>query len=786
MAWNFLASLLFYAGTFIVSALLDRRDAPENKPGEPQFPTADPQKPIPVVYGTTRVGMNVTYKAGLTRGENTVRTGALTFGWQKQKIGDFYYLDVEAVICHGPVNHLHDIIVDGTKSLAAIGPVVRTAFENIGGGITYTTAAAISPDPLTLYFGNVARETTPITITAGDLLGGKLSRGGIGAGGDTGSIGLMRFHPGGNFIEPNTRLETLYGGPLPNYPNLCRVVFEDNFYFGNSEQLPSVEFVLSRRAPNVPFGGTGFIGNVTANAGTDAIAACVLWDLLTNTTYGLGLPVEELDQTSFSYLSGFDIGVSFTLSEQTTGKAVIADLLRTLDGVLYTDPHTGLLCVRLLQAPDASMYGSGVVGSGITLDASNISDIVWTESAPDAQANEIKVEFIDRARNYTKNSVTVRNVAAIQALGRVESRTVSFLGCQSADVANRLGTRELRSRSAVLGHASITTDRTAYTLTPAQTFTLDYDIAGQTSRTMRVVSVKDSPAGQVIVEAVEDIYSTPAPSFAVEETPEPVPPPAYPTLAPYVREDVTVAGAVGTLLLYVYDPTGVVTLVEFQTTSGTGTPSGYASDAYPYTTTVALDPYADSSIDYRVTYTDANGDAATIERTVVFPVDGATAEANAGEVLDAAEQLVNAVIGIPVVFIHAHGGVESLTTIPTAAAEVTGFRRKRYLVGAGSARLRAIVENVTGTPTLGVQASADDFATAGVSITTLPITGDGTFDTDWVDMPAGTNIDGYFRPTALDGADTDACDVRYFAMEVRPALVTAFRDYSDDFSDDFS
>jgi hypothetical protein len=74
-----------------------------------------------------------------------------------------------------------------------------------------------------------------------------------------------------------------------------------------------------------------------------------------------------------------------------------------------------------------------------TLDASVVSSVEWQESAPDAQANEIKVEFTDRSRDYTKNTVTVRNVAAIQQLGRVESRTVSFIGVQSADIATRLG-----------------------------------------------------------------------------------------------------------------------------------------------------------------------------------------------------------------------------------------------------------------------------------------------------------------------------------------------------------
>src|SRR4051812_7447901 len=116
MVW-FLSALVqlgIYVGTAILSALLDQRSKPDNQqPGEPQFPKADAQAPVPVVFGTTRVGMNVIHKAKVLTGENTVRNGALSFGWSSTKIGNYYYLDLQAVICHGPVGALHDIIVDG-------------------------------------------------------------------------------------------------------------------------------------------------------------------------------------------------------------------------------------------------------------------------------------------------------------------------------------------------------------------------------------------------------------------------------------------------------------------------------------------------------------------------------------------------------------------------------------------------------------------------------------------------------------------------------------------------
>ena len=788
MAWWLTGLILFGSnlGLAILSSLLNSRSAPESAPGEPQFPVADPQKPVPVFYGKVRVGMNVTYKAGVTLGENTVRNGALSFGWSSTKISNFYYLDLEAVIGHGPIDLLWDVYVDGTRSLAN-APTVRTATLGLT-GVTYTTANALV-DTAGLS-GQLGAPPRVFTITAGDLLGGKLSRGGIGAGGDAGSTGTLRIYSGHGRVDHNTRLETLHGAALPTYPTLVRAVFENNFYFGNSESLPGVEFVVSRTV--APWGGTGYVGNVTAISGNDAIPAGVLWDLLTNTTYGLGIPEEELDSSSFSYLSTatsfLDMGVGFVLTEQTPAKSVIADLLRTLDGTLYTDPETGLLCVRLLQAPTASYYGSSTVSSGVTLDASNITDITWSESAPDATVNEIKVEFTDKDRDWTKNTVTVRNVAAIQALGRVESRTVSFLGCQTKAQATRYGMRELRARSAVLGHATITTDRRGYTLTPAGTFTLAYDIAGQSSRTMRVVSVRDTPAGQVIVEAVEDIYSQPASSFAVEDTPEPVPPATYPFVAPYGYIEPSLTGTTtGNTTLFLYDPRATVTLVEYRTRSGAAAYSSWTTKAFPYQASVTLDDVADSAIDWRVTYTDGAGASQQLTYTYTFGVDTAAAQATADAVIAAGTTLGS--IGIPTVFVNTTEASQwlALSTIPAAATEIgTEFRRRRYLVGAGSVRIHANVKALTNTPTIGLYYATDAAFTSPVSLGTLSVSGTGQQTSAWFSLPTGAKADVYLTPYVADGADTAAVDLYALAVEFLPTTVSGVREHSAEHAPEFS
>ena len=245
MVWAIVIQLAIYAGVTIISALINRGSKSANQgPGEPIFPKADSQAPIPVIYGTTRVGMNVVHKAHVTKGENTVRDSAMPFGFSATHIGYFFYLDLLATIGWGPVDCLHDIIVDGTKSLASLADQPLPSFPNASDGFQFDTQPAVidlsgslgTVNALPKYMANVG--PVDFTITAGEILGGKLSRGGIGAGSfDAASTGLMRFYQGNGFSVANSELEALAGTTLPRYPNLCTVAFLDNFYFGNQPPL---------------------------------------------------------------------------------------------------------------------------------------------------------------------------------------------------------------------------------------------------------------------------------------------------------------------------------------------------------------------------------------------------------------------------------------------------------------------------------------------------------------------------------------------------------------------
>lgn len=191
-------------------------------------------------------------------------------------------------------------------------------------------------------------------------------------------------------------------------------------------------------------------------------------------------------------------------------------------------------------------------------------------------------------------------------------------------------------------------------------------------------------------------------------------------------------------------------------------------------------------------------------RTLPKPTDTATLEWDTSDpsmlkanvvgldsIGEGTEDIATAVeIGTPIVFYLsplASAQWLALTAIPAAASEIgSEFRRQEHAAGAGRIRLHAHVKAKTGTPTLAVKSSTDDFGTTPTDCVSLSVTGTGRIKSDWATLDTASRADVQFSAYALDGADTGAVDLYALWAELLPDLVTAFRDFSDDFSDDFS
>ena len=171
---------------------------------------------------------------------------------------------------------------------------------------------------------------------AGDLFGGEKSEGGFG--------GPMHFYRGLSSHQPDPYLSAKMVNPAPAYNGLCRVVLA-HCYVGTSQYIKTLSFIV-RRCPD-PFG----MGAATANLGGDANPAFMIYDLMTNPVYGVGTPSSRFDIQSFkdaaTTLKDEGMGMSEQIDTAAQADALVSDILRHIDGVMYVDPQTGLWTLKL-------------------------------------------------------------------------------------------------------------------------------------------------------------------------------------------------------------------------------------------------------------------------------------------------------------------------------------------------------------------------------------------------------------------------------------------------------
>jgi hypothetical protein len=193
-----------------------------------------------------------------------------------------------------------------------------------------------------------------------------------------------------------------------------------------------------------------------------------------------------------------------------------------------------------------------------------------------------------------------------------------------------------------------------------------------------------------------------------------------------------------------------------------------------------------------VTYTDGAGASQTLTFAHTFGVDSTAAKAVSDTLTELGTGAFDPV-GSKTVFIGTMQGTTAnvpawagFSTIPAAETEVgTEYRRQHDVTGAGRVRINANVKGVTGAPNIKIKYTLDGFAGVADLVTFVP-PGTGLQPSGWVDLPSPAKADIGLTFYLADGAETASLDLYELEVEFKPALVTAFRDFSDDFSDDFS
>jgi hypothetical protein len=458
--------LALFVGSTVVSALLQPRpkDVKPSSLGDFQVPTADASRVVQVTFGTVKcAGPNVIYYGNLK--VQPIKKGAGFFGLIKAVVGYKYFLTMWLGISHGEIGDIVGLRV-GTHPDDKDVPFTKTRIDE--------------------YF--------ELNINQPDLFGGDEREGGL--------KGTARVYVGSGAQEGDPHLATLLdldGAPAPAMRGICTMVLED-FYVGTSQYIKNISPIV-RRIPN-PLDLTG----EQANMNGDANPANIIYEVMTNAVWGLGQPPQDIDLQSFRdagyklWADGY--GISMNWDSDGSADQFISDILRHIDGALYTDPRTGLWTLKLARA-DYDPASLIEFTKDDVIDTPDRSRGSWNQTL-----NQIVVNYTDR-ETFTTKPVKADELANFTTQGEVSTETLDYHGFSNAIVAQKVAFRELKVASYPLAKIRVKFNRRAWQLRIASVFRFTWEPLGIQDQVFRVTQINygDLLKGEIEVEACEDIFA---------------------------------------------------------------------------------------------------------------------------------------------------------------------------------------------------------------------------------------------------------------------------------------
>lgn len=399
--------------------------------------------------------------------------------------GNEYYAGMHFTLCRGPIDSINEIWYG----------------EKLAWKKEYATIDVID---------------TEIIVDAKGLFGGKSSEGGI-----AGAFDIMAGYPD---QQRNGYLASVIDSPLISaYRSIVSLVAK-KVYWGNTRYPKALSIQVTRNKRPCNFNteigdtyidATGFGNYISAiktsdldTVPLDMNPAIMIMEMLTS-DWGRNLPENALGDTWFqvaSTLYNERLGLSMMFTKETSIESMIKEVLRHIDGVVYEDPKTSLLEIKLIRK-DYSLEDLPVARCGVEGYDDNF-DLERVEKTSVAEmVNQVSVTFKNR-RTRSDSSVTVQDAAAIGMLGRVVSQTVEYSGVACDEVALKIAERDLASlaRQHIRGTAKFS--REFYDMRPGDPFLMMSPDDGIDQVVCRVAKRGDADFinGVITIDFVEDVF----------------------------------------------------------------------------------------------------------------------------------------------------------------------------------------------------------------------------------------------------------------------------------------
>lgn len=257
----------------------------------------------------------------------------------------------------------------------------------------------------------------------------------------------------------------------------------------------------------------GFIDIRQASIATgDMNPAHIIHEALTDNVWGMGTPVAALSDSSFRnaadalFDEGFGLSVMWT--RQTSIESFVSEILDHIQAVLFTDPLTGLLTLKLIRGDyDADTLP---ILTPDNADLSNFQRKLWGDIV-----NTMTVTWTNPV-NEKEETVTAQDIASIATQGGEVSDSRNFYGIRNAALAQKVAWRELLHAGQPLASVDAVVDRSEYNLTPGAVIKLSWPEYGIDGIVFRVLTVDYGKPGdmELKLSLMEDVYGLDVGTYA--------------------------------------------------------------------------------------------------------------------------------------------------------------------------------------------------------------------------------------------------------------------------------
>lgn len=473
---GFWLTLLYYVIVFALSELLRPKPKLENaKPaglGDFNFPTATEERFVPILWGTVQItGPNVVWWGNLIQEAITEKVKTGLFSSDTITKGYKYSVGIQSALCRGTVNSLLRVWIGDDEVFAG----------TVSDGGTFT-------------------------INEPELFGGEdLGNGGV--------VGTLKFFAGSNTQAVSSYLAQYQvvgaNDRTPAYRGTCHICPDtEAVYVGNSTSIKPWKYEL-RRIPN----GLA-LGTPSVNSGNDANPMNVVYEIMTDTDWGLAIDPAMIDTTSFTTaattLNTEGNGFSYLLDSPIEASELIALVEQQISGIVFFNQITGKFQARLARA-------DYVLASLPLLDDTNIVSFnSFARGSWEETTNYMRSQFNDRSDNYKGTFGLAIDSANIRIQdGAIIASTTSYPGVKDKNLANDLAWRDLRTLAIPLAKANVTVDGTNYDLQPGQPVRITNADLGITGIAFRITRIDygQMTDNKIVLDLVEDVFFYLAASF---------------------------------------------------------------------------------------------------------------------------------------------------------------------------------------------------------------------------------------------------------------------------------